>query len=256
MRNKVLKIANELSIQVSEWKGIESVILGEAAEIEIYDPYFIIDLDVLYRGHLPPANDRKTKLGDPSGYESSPVYLMDSFFIDELPVRIYYIDTTRIELILERIEKGNWAYREGSTNMFYRIIEGEVLYKKSEWLNDVKKRLNSIPDSFWTKIMDSAKCRLAAILGELGASAYRKDSLFFTISAANFLKVFLSFLFAANKSFEPSGRMLFERVKELERLPDGFQGRLESFLRNDTTFDLEKKHEIAELLVKNIIAWP
>ena len=254
MRNKVLNIAKNLSERIKRWEGVECVTLGEAAEIEIYDPYFIIDLDVLYRGSILPTNDRRKNFGEISGFESSPVYQVDNFLIEDLPVRVNYQETTRIELILERIENGKWSYREGSTNIFYRIQHGEVIYSRGDWLERIKKRVEAIPEDFWRVIMESARCQLSRILSDLGASAYRKDTLFFTISAADFLKVFLSFIFADNRTFEPSGRMLLQRVMSLPRLPDGFEGRLESFLRYDGTFDLEKKREIAELLFRSILS--
>ena len=63
----------------------------------------------------------------------------------------------------------------------------------------------------------------------------------------------LSFLFAVNRTFEPSARLLVEKVLELPRLPDGFRGRFESMLRDDPELPRERKREIAELLVKSIL---
>jgi hypothetical protein len=56
-----------------------------------------------------------------------------------------------------------------------------------------------------------------------------------------------------NRTFEPSDRLIAERVQELPNLPDGFGGRFESMLRDNPELSQERKLEVAELLVKSIL---
>ncbi len=257
MRNKVLKIAESISEIVSKWSGVEAIILGEAAEIEVYDPYFSIDIEVFYRGHIPPRNDRRAFLSDLglSSFECSPVYPVDRFLVDDLPVRVEYTETARIELILDRIEKDKWVCRKSGTVEFYKITHSDVLFKLTPWIDEVKKRLSNLPDSFWKEIINVTKCGMMSALSDIGAAAYRKDNLFFLGSLSSFVGDLVLFVFAVNKEFSPGGRMVLSKIMKLARLPEGFEGRFESLLRLDGSLDLEKKYEIAELIVKSVIDW-
>ena len=254
MKNKVLKTAEGLTSAIEKWKEVEAVVLGEAAEIGVYDPYFSIDLDVIYSGSLLPENDRKQLFASASAFETSPVYPIDKFLTDELPVEINYVSITRLEIILKRIHENMWVYRENGTNMFYRLKNGMTLYNKSGKLDNIAENLDKLPESFWERIINSAKCQLSSVLSDLGAAAYRSDDHFFVISASAFLRYLSGLIFALHREFEPSGRMFAERINAFKDLPDGFKGRYESFLRNDATLSLEKKREIAELIVKDFLS--
>ena len=54
MKRKVRRIAGALAERLSHIEGVQAVLLGEAAEVEVFDPYFTIDLDV-YSSDAPPA---------------------------------------------------------------------------------------------------------------------------------------------------------------------------------------------------------
>ena len=63
----------------------------------------------------------------------------------------------------------------------------------------------------------------------------------------------ISFLFAYNRKFESSGRMLMQRLRALPQLPDGFLGRLDTFVRADNELSPERKREIAELIARSLL---
>ncbi len=258
MRKKVLSVASEIAQIISRWDGIEVILLGEAADIEIYDPYFSIDIEVFYRGSIPPRNDRRDYLlnvRDSGGFECSPVYPVDKFLIGELPVKVHYQETVRTELILERIERGKWIYRENGTTEFYIIVNSKVLFKASDWLDRMRERTLNVPESFWKQIVEVTRCGMINYLNDIGAAAYRGDNLFFLTATSNFVRSLICFLFAQNKEFLPGGRMIFSKLDKLKKLPEGFRGRFENLLRVDASLDMEKKREIAELLVRSIIDW-
>ncbi len=237
---------------ISKWNGIASIVLGEVARVETYDPYFIIDLDVYFRGDLLPSNDRREQFGHPGGFETSPIYPIDRFLVDELPVSIYYKDVSRMSLLVKRVEEQTWVFRSESTHLLYRIRNGQVLYSKGNWFEELKQRLESIPDGFWKSIMEAARFSLDHYLNGIGAAVYRGDNLYYQISASGFCQSLCSYVFALNKRLEPTGRLLHDHIKELAVLPDEFLGRFESFIRPDAKLPPERKFEVAQLLAKSI----
>lgn len=254
MQRKVARISQELADNISGWQEIEAIVLGEAAEIKTLDPYFNINLDVYHYGSLLPGNDRRERFGSPLAFESGPVYPEDRFLLDDLPVRIRYQETARFDLLLERIHDHLWVYREHGTFTFYRLCRGQVLYRNSGWLESTQKKLAELPEHFWQSVIDSARALVTHNLNELNAAVYREDNLFYLISAAGFIRALCAFLFAYNRRFEPSGRMLTEKVNGLAKLPDEFRGRFESFLRLGARSSPGRKREIAELLARSILA--
>lgn len=254
MQRKVARISQELAENISGWQGIEAIVLGEAAEVKTLDPYFNINLDVYHHGSLAPGNDRRERLGSPLAFETAPVYPEDRFLLDDLPVRVRYQDTARFDLLLERIVDRLWVYREQGTSTFYRLRHGQVLYKKSRWLETTQKRLDELPGHFWDSVVVSARALVTYYLNDLNAAVYREDNLFYRLSAAGFIRALCCFLFGLNRRFEPSGRMLYQKVMSLPKLPDEFSGRFESFLRTGEGSSPARKREIAELLTKSILA--
>jgi hypothetical protein len=155
--------------------------------------------------------------------------------------------------MLKRIAEQQWIYHDAGTYLFYRLLHGQVLHKQTSWLDQTRKTLSAMPDHFWWAIQNGARISAAYYLNDLRAAVYRGDNLFYVFSLSHFLHSLCSFLFAVNRTFEPSARMIAERVRDLPRLPDGFGGRFESMLRDDPELPPERKREIAELLVKSIL---
>ena len=253
MKRKVIKIASDLTETISGWNGIDAVILGEAAETDVFDPYFNIDLDVFYKRDIPAVNDRQKAFNDPGAFETSPLYVRDKFLLEDLPVCIHYIPMSRVDFIIDRIEKGEWIYRETGTNMFYRMEKNRMMLKNSQWIDRVKSRLSKLPSDFWQTILDYTKNFLEGYLNDIGAAVFREDDLYYLLSSSGFVKSLCSFVFALNKQFEPSGRKLYERVVGLKVLPEGFAARVENLVNPKNNLSPEKKREIAELLTRSLI---
>ncbi len=62
-----------------------------------------------------------------------------------------------------------------------------------------------------------------------------------------------SFLFAVNRRFEPSDRMLAEQIATLPVLPDGFVGKMDNFIRPIGDMTMEAKREIAQHIVRSLM---
>lgn len=254
MQRKVARISETLAKTISSWREVEAVVLGEAAEEKLLDPYFTISLDVYYTGSLPPPNDRREQYGAPRTFDTVPAFTEDRLFLEELPVKIRYQETTRIDLLLKRLDDRLWVFHDPGTYLFYRLAYGDVLFQRSGWLETIRRRLAGLPDHFWQMLRDGARIAASYYLNDLRAAVYREDRLFTLFSMSRYLQSLCSFLFAVNRSFEPSPRLLQEKVTELPRLPDGFHGRFESLLREDPELQPPRKAEIAELLTKSILA--
>ena len=252
MEGKVKKILGNLTSVISGWDGIEAIVMGEEAGVETLDPYFNIDLDVFFRGHLLPSNDRREHLDSPGGFETSPIYPVDRFLIDGLPVSIYYKDVSRMNLLLKRVKEQSWVFRTESTNVLYRIENGAVLHSQGDWFEELRKGFKGVPDGFWRSIMEAARFSLDQYLNGIGAAVYRSDNLFYQTSAAGFCTSLCSYVFAMNRQFEPGPRLLHEHIKKLKDLPPEFLGRFESFIRPDAELKPSTKYEIAKLLAQSL----
>jgi hypothetical protein len=253
VQKKVEHISQELNRIICSWSGIEAVVLGEAADAGILDPYFTISLDVFHYSGVPETEGRKNAFGNPTAFETVPGLTEDRFLLQELPVKIRYVSTERVDFMLTRVEDREWIFHDASTYLFYRLLHGHVLHQSTGWLDQTREKLKLMPDHFWQTLQNGARISAAYYLNDLRAAVFRGDRLFYTFSLSRFLRSLCSFLFAVNRTFEPSDRLIAERVRNLPHLPDGFVGRFESMLRDNPELPPERKREVAELLVKSIL---
>jgi len=253
MKRKVERIANNLAKRLSTLEGVEAITLAELVAEEIADPYFFLSLDVYYRGKIPDPSSREGLFSGSGAFESSNVAAKDRFLIEGLPIRVEYKDIARIESILGKVERNLMVFRQTGTYMLHRLENSEVLFKKSLWIDFMREELKALPASFWSMLASSAQATMEHYLSDLTAAVMHGDRFFYLISAAGFIKSYCSLLFVLNHRFEPSGRVLAERVHELPHLPENFRGRFETFLKEDPEFTPARKREIAELLARGVL---
>ena len=253
MKRKVRRIAGSLAERLSHIEGVQAVLLGDAAEVEVFDPYFTIDVDVYCGGSLPSIDTRSTLLPGIDAFETSPVTASDRFLYEELPVTVRYARSADVDRMLLRISEQTWVFHEPGTHALYRIERGEILFARGTWLEEARSALAHVPDQFWWQARLRAFSLAERALSDLGAAAHRADPLFFLVSASRLARCVASFLFAVNRRLEPSDRMLAEQIASLPVLPDGFVGRIESFVRPVGDITLEARREIAQHMVRSLI---
>ncbi len=253
MKRKVRRIAGILAERLSQIPDVQAVLLGEAADIEVFDPYFTIDLDVYIAGTPPSIETRSGLLPKIDAFETSPVAAADRFLIEELPASIHYIRSADVDRMLLRIAENTWIFHEPGTNALYRIERGEVLFTRDSWLEEARSALAHVPGEFWRHARLRAYALAERALSDLGAAAHRNDTLFFLVSASRLVRCVASFLFALNEKLEPSDRMLAERIEGLPSLPDGFMGQLDNFVRPIGDITMEARREIAEHIVRSLL---
>jgi hypothetical protein len=259
MKRKAKLLADRFVAKIATWESVECVALNEAALPDILDPYFALILDVYHSGAIPKPEERKAAYGeDVVAFESSALQNKDRFLVGGLPVRIEYKSVGKIAEILDIADTRTdqlWLIKDSGTYMFYRLQNGEILFKRSSWIDSVRTRLASLPDEFWLQMRDAHQSKMEHFLSDLGAALMQGDDFHYLISSAGFIKNACVLLFCVNKRFEPSHRGFYEQVKELSILPGDFVGRFESFLRSDPEMTPERKHGIAQLIARSLVSF-
>jgi hypothetical protein len=253
MKRKVGIIAEQITGVVKEWPAVDAIALGDPIGEDMYDPYFFMSIDVYYTGALPPVEKRMEYFSFGGAFESAQANKKDRFIVDDVAVRIEYKEMERVEELVDGRDGLLASLRDSGTYGFYRLLNSEIMYKRTDWTTRMQGILQNMPPSFWNLLRYSFQARMEHYLSDLGAATVRNDSLFFLVSASGFIRSVCSILFAINRLYEPSVRLLSVEVKKLPVLPEPFLGRYESFLRNDPDLTPERKREIAELMAKSII---
>ncbi len=251
MRLKVEEAVRSITAILREWPSVDTVTMLLSGE-DVYDAYFFVSLDVYSAGEIPDADERSELFAHTGAFESSSISRKDRFLLDDIPFRIEYKDIARFDFVLSGESES--GVRDSGTYTFHRLLNSEVLYQRTDWIDRTRRRLAELPDSFWKRVRSSFESRMEHYLGDLSAAVVRDDRLFFVISSAGFIRSVCSTLFAVNKRFEPSARSLARAVLELPVLPEPFEGRFDSFLRDDADLTWERKREIAELIARSILA--
>jgi len=253
MMQKVEKWATRVTEILSQWPSIEAVTLGEQVGKDLYDPHFFISIDAYYSGFLPAPEERFESFSFGGGFDFSPFGTKDRFLVEELPVRIEYIQKDQVTSRIQGKEGLFALLRENGTYPFYRILHSRILFSRSRWFEQIRSQLESMPASFFSSLRAFFLSRLEHHLNDLEAASIRGDTLLFLVASGNFVRALCSTAFAVNKMFEPSLRILQQEVWNLPILPEAFHARLESFLRIDPELSMQRKTEIAGLLVKSFL---
>lgn len=256
MKPKVRELAEQLAASLSALESVECICVNEAAATDTLDPYFALILDVYLSGPLSPTAKRTALYPSHTLFETSPNGTKDRFLVGELPVRVEYKYTSRIEelsAIALRAGSDLWKIRDSGTYVFYRLTHCKVLYTKTDWLEKTVETLTNLSDTFWAQMRSFYQSTMDHFLNDLGASLIQNDSFHYLISASGFIKHACSALLMENGQFEPSHRGYFDQVTALKTLPDEFTTRFESFLRPDSELHPERKYDIAKLIAKSIV---
>ncbi len=253
MKGKAVRAAERVAQALQAWPQVHCAALGEPIAEDFYDPYYFLSIDVYHSGGLPPAESRCDSFSFGGGFESSQSNRKDRFLLDRIPIRLEYKDMAGMEDLIDGKGGLQESLREGGTYGFYRIVNSEILFHRDDWLLRMRKKLENMPQTFWDLLRRKFQSRMEHFLGDMGAAVMRGDDLFFLIAAAGFVRSTCALLFAVNRRFEPSPRLLAEQVMSLPILPDTFEGRFGSILRSDSGLSPGKKREVAELLARNTL---
>lgn len=255
-------MAQSLTEAISAWDSVECVTLGEHSESDVLDPYFALVIDAYLREVPPGPEERQAAfaaaVGQPGAFESSASRSKDRFFIDGLPVRVEYKNAAMIDDVIARCKGPDsqivWIFKNSGTYMFYRLINSRILYRKSDWIVEVRKDLADLSPSFWSGLREAISSKMEHYLADLGAASYSDDGYFYNVSLAGFVRYAAAALFTENRRFEPSHRYVAAQLRTLKDIPDDFFGRWETLLRTDLEISKAQKYEVAELIARSVLA--
>ena len=128
MNYKTKLLVERFAGLLSQWPGVECITLNEAALPDILDPYFALILDVFYSAPIPGAEERCALYGgDVAAFESTGQNEKDRFLIGEIPVRLEFKFTGKIEelvSIADTKQESLWLVKDSGTYGFYRLTKG------------------------------------------------------------------------------------------------------------------------------------
>jgi hypothetical protein len=257
MKYKTKVLLDRLVPVLSQWPAVECVILNEAALPDTLDPYFALILDVFYVGAIPSPEDRRNQYGDGIGaFETTNRQQKDRFLVGTLPVRIEYKAVRQIEELVSFVDakqESIWLIKDSGTYGFYRLANGEILFSRSAWINEIRRLLADPENEFWFRLREANQSKMEHFLSDLGAALMNEDHFYYLISSASFIKYACLTLFCLNRRFEPSHRAYYKQVKELAELPASFSTQLEIFLSEDPEITMERKYALAQLMARGIV---
>ena len=258
MKYKTKILVDRFEAILSNWPGVECITLNEAALPDTLDPYFALILDVFCSGQIPDADERCRLYGDDvAAFESSGQNEKDRFLIGDIPVRLEYKFTGKIEELVSIADSKHdslWLIKDAGTYGFYRLIHGEIIFSRNNWIKSIRKRLEKLPKHFWNEMRAAVQSKMEHFLLDLGAASFQKDDFHYLISSSGFIKTACLALFCINHCFEPSHRAYYKQVLELPVLPDSFKAEFENFLGNEPGMSQERRFALAQLIAKGIIA--
>jgi len=258
MKYKTKVLVDRFSEILSSWPGVECITLNEAALPDQLDPYFALILDVFCSGPIPGIEERCRLYGDDvAAFESSGQNEKDRFLIKEIPVRLEFKFTGKIEelvSIADTKQESLWLIKDSGTYGFYRLANGEIIFSRNDWINGIRKRLENLPDQFWREMRNAVQSKMEHFFSDLGAACFQGDHFHYLIASAGFIKAACLTLFCVNKRFEPSHRAYFKQIHELPILPESFLAQFETFLENSPGIDMDSRFYLAKLIAKNIVA--
>ena len=257
MKYKTKLLVDRFTEILSAWEGVECITLNEAALSDTLDPYFALILDIFYSSRIPDAEKRCRLYGDDvAAFENSSQKDKDRFLIGDIPVRFEFKKTKQINELVDIAcskRESLWFIKDSGTYGFYRLANCEIIFSRSNWIHDVRKRLENIDDQFLAEMRSSVQSKMEHFLSDLGASCFQGDKFHYLIASAGFIKTACLTLFCINKRFEPSHRAYFKQVCKLSVLPESFSAELQTFLENNAS-DLESRFYLAKLMGQKIVA--
>ncbi|GHV75523.1 hypothetical protein AGMMS49942_03440 [Spirochaetia bacterium] len=258
MKYKTKLLVDRFVEVLSGWPGVECVSLNEAALPDILDPYFALILDVFYAGDIPEPEERCAFYGEGVVvFETAKRGNKDRFLLGDIPVRIEYKSTRKIDELIDIADKKRdqlWLIKDSGTYGYYRLNYGEILFARTDWIEKIRVRLSTLDVSFWQAMREAHQSKMEHYLSDLGAALIQGDDFHYLISSAMFIKTACLTLFCINRRFEPSHRAYYKQVHGLGILPESFLTQFETFLRNEGDLTMERRYSLAQLMAREIIA--
>ena len=256
MKYKTKLLAERFTEILSSWDGVECITLNEAAMSDTLDPYFALIIDVFCSASIPNAEERCRLYGDDVAAFENSGQKKDRFLIGDIPVRLEYKETSKIDELVNiacQDHDSLWFIKDSGTYGFYRLVNSEIIFSRTGWINSVRKRLTHIGEKFWIEMRNAVQSKMEHFLSDLGAACYQQDRFHYLIASAGFIKTACLTLFCINRRFEPSHRAYYKQVRELPKLPDSFIAEFDTFFGGDSGISPESRFHVAKIIAQRIV---
>lgn len=217
-------------------------------------PLFCLKLDVFHRSTIPGYPQRLARVLGAQWLETSVSRSKDRFFLEDVPVHVDFKLVSRVDAELTGLHGGATGLQEETTYGLFRLYHGIPVLTASPWIRSVKAQLEHLPGAFWDFQKKNLADRLEHLLSDLAAAHFNQDGLFFQITLARFLTTLAELLLAHNHRFLGPPEELGFQLEGLEDLPAGFTGYFDGLLRDDASFDRERRLGLARNLAKGALA--
>jgi len=217
-------------------------------------PLFCLKLDAFFHGPIPAFPDRLAKFGDLQFLETSLSKEKDRFFLEEIPIHLEYKEVRRVDEELRGLGSAGSPLHQETTYGLFRLYHGIPVHTKTDWIKGVKSHLESLPEEFWSFHRRNLSGRLEHLLSDLAAAVFNRDGLFFQITLSRYLETLAELLFGLNRQFLCPPEEIQFQIDGLEILPPGFAGFFEGLLREDASFDRERRVALARHLAESVLA--
>lgn len=243
---------DKVTAVLKTWESVNGVAAMDFAD-DIWDPNFFLSLDVYTTQDIPELADRRAAFGFAGGFQSSQTKLKDRFFVGEIPVRLIYKRCARFDELFAIIANDEYFQWDRGTYQLYRLIHSKILWDPNKWIANKRREFATTGDRFWQALLNEGKSQLENYLNDIGAAAVLNDRMFFTLGLASYFKSLSLCLFSLNRELEPSARFISSQLPQLRYLPDAFSTLMDSLLGMGHD-ELERRHDVAKLLTKRVIA--
>ena len=251
MRLKVKKIVKEIAEGLNNIPCVEMVSMVNS-ELDIYDPYFSIQIDVFCTDVFPTVEDRLNVFSDGWIFETHLSSVIDNFLVGDLPVQINYSFTSTIDNLLKEWEEEDWIYNPGETYILYRLSNSELFFNRTGWAPKIRQQLEDLPAIFWSMLQISLLAQLDHCFGNMKAAELKEDELFFSVTLIAFLECYTAMMFAINEEFEPDIKHRFSDVQELEIIPEHFKTEYLGLFSVNQGYTMSRKLEVSKILLQTI----
>src|ERR1035437_5709114 len=128
VKRKIEEAIERVTQTIFDWALVDCVLVMEN-ELDLYDPYFFISLDVYFDGKLPEVPDRQRQFSFVGAFETSGMRQKDRFIFQDIPFRIEYKSRERFSELLG--DSSTPFLREPGTYALYRLKEGRIVHQRS-----------------------------------------------------------------------------------------------------------------------------
>jgi hypothetical protein len=247
MRQKLLSIVNKILESVPHIGDFLGLIVMENTR-ELYDPYFIVSIDVYLRGRPVPVQVRQALFEYGGAFEATEH--KDRFLIDEMPVRIEYRDIDHYE----GLKSADYCAFVQDSFALRRLVSGTIMQDSQGILESLRAKALELPATYWNEATNLVEQRLDHALEDMKSASVNNDELLFSISKARVLEQFVALLCSLNRRFLPSPRDYANEILELNKRPDDFLGRIRTLL-SWSAEPISRQTELAELIVEELLAF-